>query len=119
LSKRYHQWHASGKRSVRIRLTRGNAIAGIGGGYVIEVILKRFESPDETRTFSKGKFEIIHFGGMTIGRSEWNFASSSSSGQGTAAAWKRVSCKRFCSAFFAARSGAMLGPAQPWRASIA
>jgi hypothetical protein len=29
-----------------------------------EVILKRFESPDETRPFEKGKFELIRIGGM-------------------------------------------------------
>jgi len=50
---------------------RGYGIAGIGGGYVIDVILKRFESPDETRTFSKGRFEIVHIGGMTIGRATY------------------------------------------------
>lgn len=33
-----------------------------------EVILKRFEEPDEVRTFEKGKFELVHLGGMTIGR---------------------------------------------------
>jgi len=33
-----------------------------------EVILKRFERPDEVRTFEKGKFELVHIGGMTIGR---------------------------------------------------
>jgi quercetin dioxygenase-like cupin family protein len=36
-----------------------------------EVILKRFETPDEVRTFNKGKFEIIHLGGMTIGRATY------------------------------------------------
>jgi hypothetical protein len=35
---------------------------------MVNVILKRFESPDETRTFSRAKFEVIHIGGMTIGR---------------------------------------------------
>lgn len=35
---------------------------------MLEVVLKRFESPDETRVFNKGKFEIINIGGMTIGR---------------------------------------------------
>jgi hypothetical protein len=34
----------------------------------IEVILKRFEHPDEVRTFEKGRFEIVYLGGMTIGR---------------------------------------------------
>jgi len=33
-----------------------------------DVILKRFDQPDEVRTFEKGKFEIVHIGGMTIGR---------------------------------------------------
>jgi hypothetical protein len=36
-----------------------------------EVILKRFESPDETRTLVKGKFEIVRLGGMTIGRATY------------------------------------------------
>ncbi len=36
-----------------------------------DVILKRFEAPDETRTFEKGKFEIIHIGGLTIGRATY------------------------------------------------
>jgi hypothetical protein len=37
----------------------------------IGVILKRFESPDETRTMVKGKFEIVRVGGMTIGRATY------------------------------------------------
>lgn len=36
-----------------------------------EVILKRFEKPDEMRTFDKGKFELVHLGGMTIGRATY------------------------------------------------
>jgi hypothetical protein len=36
-----------------------------------EVILKRFETPDETRVFDKGKFEIVHIGGLTIGRATY------------------------------------------------
>ena len=31
-------------------------------------ILKRFDAPDEIREFPKGKFELVHLGGMTIGR---------------------------------------------------
>src|SRR2546427_7022012 len=31
----------------------------------IEVILRRFESPDETRVMEKGKFEVVHIGGLT------------------------------------------------------
>jgi len=36
-----------------------------------EVILKRFEKPDEIRTFEKGKFELVNLGGMTIGRATY------------------------------------------------
>jgi hypothetical protein len=35
------------------------------------VLLKRFEEPDEVRVFEKGKFEIVHLGGMTIGRASY------------------------------------------------
>lgn len=38
---------------------------------MIEVVLKRFENPDETLTFEKGKFEIVRVGGMTIGRATY------------------------------------------------
>jgi hypothetical protein len=31
----------------------------------VDVVLKRFEHPDEVRTFEKGKFEIVRIGGMT------------------------------------------------------
>ena len=37
----------------------------------IDVILKKFESPDELRTMTLGKFEIIHLGDMTIGRATY------------------------------------------------
>ena len=36
-----------------------------------EVILKRFEQPDEVRTFEKGRFDLVHIGGMTIGRATY------------------------------------------------
>jgi hypothetical protein len=36
-----------------------------------EVILKRFDQPDETRTFEKGKFELVHIGGLTIGKASY------------------------------------------------
>jgi mannose-6-phosphate isomerase-like protein (cupin superfamily) len=38
---------------------------------VLEVVLKTFENPDEVRTFDKGKFELVHIGGMTIGRATY------------------------------------------------
>jgi hypothetical protein len=34
----------------------------------VSVILKRFESPDEVRVLQKGRFELVHLGGITIGR---------------------------------------------------
>jgi GNAT superfamily N-acetyltransferase len=37
----------------------------------IGVILKRFESPDEIREMPLGRFEVIHLGGMTIGRATY------------------------------------------------
>ncbi len=37
----------------------------------MDVVLKRFEHPDEVRTFEKGKFEIVRIGGMTIGRATY------------------------------------------------
>lgn len=38
---------------------------------MLAVILKRFESPDEIRTFDKGKFELVRIGDMTIGRATY------------------------------------------------
>lgn len=38
---------------------------------MLEVVLKRFENPDEVRQFDKGKFEIVTIGGMTIGRATY------------------------------------------------
>jgi quercetin dioxygenase-like cupin family protein len=37
----------------------------------IDVVLKQFEQPDEILTFEKGRFEIVHVGGMTIGRATY------------------------------------------------
>ena len=38
---------------------------------MLEVILKRFEQPDEIRTFEKGRFELVRLGGMAIGRATY------------------------------------------------
>src|SRR5262245_10719879 len=40
-------------------------------GKMLEVVLKRFENPDEVRVFDKGRFEIVRIGGMTIGRATY------------------------------------------------
>ncbi|MQA92636.1 MAG: cupin [Gemmatimonas sp.] len=37
----------------------------------MDVVLKRFEDPDEARHMEKGKFELVHIGGMTIGRATY------------------------------------------------
>jgi hypothetical protein len=41
------------------------------GSPQIEVILRRFESPDEMRVMAKGKFEVVRIGGLTLGRATY------------------------------------------------
>ncbi len=36
-----------------------------------DVILKRFENPDEVREMVNGRFELVRLGGMTIGRATY------------------------------------------------
>ena len=36
-----------------------------------DVILRRFEQPDETREMVLGRFEIVHIGGTSIGRATY------------------------------------------------
>ena len=36
-----------------------------------DVILKRFERPDEVREMTRGRFELVHIGGMTVGRATY------------------------------------------------
>lgn len=38
---------------------------------MLDVILKRFEEPDEVRTFEKGRFELVRIGGLEIGRASY------------------------------------------------
>jgi quercetin dioxygenase-like cupin family protein len=37
----------------------------------LEVVLRRFEDPDEIRAMELGRFEIVRVGGMTIGRATY------------------------------------------------
>ena len=37
----------------------------------IDAVIKRFENPDEIREFEKGKFELLHLPGMTVGRATY------------------------------------------------
>ena len=38
---------------------------------ISDVILKRFDSPDEIRTFEKGRFDLMHIAGMTLGKATY------------------------------------------------
>ena len=38
---------------------------------MVDVILKKFDEPDEVRHFEKGKFETVALAGMTIGRATY------------------------------------------------
>jgi hypothetical protein len=35
------------------------------------IVVRQFESPDERRDFENGSFEVIHAGGVTIGRARY------------------------------------------------
>jgi hypothetical protein len=39
---------------------------------MLDVILKRFDAPDELRQFARGRFELVHLGGLTIGRATYD-----------------------------------------------
>jgi mannose-6-phosphate isomerase-like protein (cupin superfamily) len=55
----------------------------------LDVVLKRFEQPDEVREFELGKFELVRIGGMTIGRAtyqpgwKWSVHVGAPPGQGS------------------------------------
>src|SRR6516225_3648962 len=56
----------------RLRDVEKMILATRSPGHVnLDVMLKRFEQPEELRTFEKGKFEIVRIGGMTIGRATY------------------------------------------------
>jgi hypothetical protein len=38
---------------------------------MLGVLLKRFEEPDETRLFDKGRFDLVRLGGLEIGRASY------------------------------------------------
>ncbi len=38
---------------------------------MLEVILKKFDAPDEIRTFPRGRFETVNIGGIVIGRATY------------------------------------------------
>jgi len=38
---------------------------------MVDVVLKRFETPDEVRVFEKGRFEIVRLGSVVLGRARY------------------------------------------------
>jgi quercetin dioxygenase-like cupin family protein len=52
-----------------------------------EVLLKKFDSPDEVRVFEKGRLELLHLGPMVIGRATyepgWKWSEHVGPGAGT------------------------------------
>lgn len=55
-------------------------------------VLKRFEAPDEVREMTKGRFEVVRLGGMTIGRATYEpgWRWSEHVGPGVGSAWCEV-----------------------------
>jgi quercetin dioxygenase-like cupin family protein len=53
----------------------------------MEVLRKKFDSPDEVRVFEKGRFELLHLGPMVIGRATyepgWKWSEHVGPGVGT------------------------------------
>ena len=37
----------------------------------LDYVLKQFDAPDEIREFPHGRFEVVHLGGVTIGRATY------------------------------------------------
>ncbi len=38
---------------------------------MLDIVLRRFEQPDEIREMVKGRFELVRLGGLTIGRATY------------------------------------------------
>ena len=64
----YDGWTA-GPPENRAAVPAGPGPTGAPPG--LQVILKRFESPDEVRDMELGKFELVRLGGMTLGRATY------------------------------------------------
>ena len=58
----------------------------------VAVILKSFEEPDEVRLMQKGKFELVHLGGLTIGRATYQPGWKWSEHVGPTVGTARLSC---------------------------
>jgi mannose-6-phosphate isomerase-like protein (cupin superfamily) len=64
---------SQGQDPARLReRLRGTLIVNpTNGGAAVDVIVKRFDNPDEVRSFTKGRFEVVHIAGMTLGRATY------------------------------------------------
>jgi Cupin domain len=55
---------------------------------MVDVVLRRFEQPDEVRRFDNGKFEIVRLGDLVIGRASyepgWKWSEHVGPGTGSA-----------------------------------
>jgi quercetin dioxygenase-like cupin family protein len=38
---------------------------------MVDVVVRRFEQPDEIREFAKGRFEVVRLGELTLGRARY------------------------------------------------
>ena len=52
-------------------MTREIGMRSEGAPPPLDVILRRFDSPDEVREMVKGRFEVVRIGGLTIGRATY------------------------------------------------
>ena len=54
----------------------------------MDVVQKRFETPDEVKEFEKGRFEVVRLGSMVVGRATyqpgWKWSEHVGPGAGTA-----------------------------------
>src|SRR5207249_4120936 len=45
---------------------------GMKGTSVKDAIIRRFDRPDETRSFEKGKFDLVRIGALAVGRASYD-----------------------------------------------
>src|SRR4029453_13361100 len=63
---------------------------------MLDIILKRFDQPDEVRIFDKGKFEIIRIAGLAIGRGTYEPGWRWSTDVGPAVGSSRCNVEHVC-----------------------
>ena len=61
----------AGRPQPKRRTLLGVIWSTVGSHMEVDVILKRFEQPDEARVMTLGKFEILRLGNVTIGRATY------------------------------------------------